>query len=224
MLVSHRYNFIYTKTAKTGGTSVESYFERFCMSDDEWTLSHGRDEYASQFGIVGFRGATKPKNCTYWNHMPAALIKEKVGKEVWDKYFKFCVIRNPYDKVISAFYHMQRANYPSIDLLDVNDERSKFGKWLLHNNLTILNDKDFCVIDGKFCLDDVVRYETLAPELERICVRLGIPWEPATLPTYKAGFRPKNAKVVDLYTEESKKIVEVAFAFELEYFKYKFPA
>ena len=224
MLVSHRYNFIYTKTAKTGGTSVESYFERFCMSDDEWTLSHGRDEYASQFGIVGFRGATRPKNCTYWNHMPAALIKEKVGKEVWDKYFKFCVIRNPYDKVISAFYDMQRANYPSIDLLDVNDERSKFGKWLLHNKLIIPTEKDFCVINGKFCLDDVVRYETMASELERICVRLGIPWEPTTLPTFKAGFRPKNAKVVDLYTEESKKIVEAAFAFELEYFKYSFPA
>ena len=224
MLVSHRYNFIYTKTAKTGGTSVESYFERFCMSDDEWTLRHGRDEYASQFGIVGFRGATRPKNCTYWHHMPAALIKEKVGKEVWDKYFKFCVIRNPYDKVISAFYDMQRANYPSIDLLDVNDERSKFGKWLLHNKLTIPTDKNACVINGKFCLDDVVRYETLESELERICVRLGIPWEPTTLPTFKAGFRPKNAKVVDLYTEKSKKIVEATFAFELEYFKYSFPA
>lgn len=222
MLVSHRYNFIYTKTAKTGGTSVESYFERFCMSDDEWTLSHARDEYISQFGIVGFRGANRPKNCTYWNHMPAALIKEKIGKKVWDKYFKFCVIRNPYDKVVSAFYFFQRTNDPSAEFLDLNDERSKFEKWLRHGKQLPI-DKDRFVINGKFCLDDVLRYEILPAELERICARLDVPWEPATLPTFKAGLRPKNAKTVDLYTEKSRKIVEAAFAFELEYFKYSFP-
>jgi len=47
MLVSHRYRFIYTKTIKTGGTSVESYFEPYCMADGEWTESQKRDEYIS---------------------------------------------------------------------------------------------------------------------------------------------------------------------------------
>ena len=89
-LVSHRHKFIYTKTAKTGGTSVESYFERFCMPGNEWTLSQAREEHVSEFGIVGFRGAKRPANCTWWNHMPASLIREAVGEEVWETYYKFC--------------------------------------------------------------------------------------------------------------------------------------
>ncbi|KPA10844.1 hypothetical protein MHK_008953, partial [Candidatus Magnetomorum sp. HK-1] len=47
MLVSHRHKFIYTKTFKTAGTSVESYFEPFCMNDGEWSRSHPRDQYIS---------------------------------------------------------------------------------------------------------------------------------------------------------------------------------
>lgn len=35
MLISHRKRFIFTKTAKTAGTSVESYFEQYCMPEGE---------------------------------------------------------------------------------------------------------------------------------------------------------------------------------------------
>ena len=103
MLVSHRYRFIYTKTVKTAGTSVESYFERFCMPDGTWQQSHERSEYESSSGIIGFRGVVIPENTRWWNHMPADLIKRQLGQDVWDSYFKFCVIRNPYEKCISAF-------------------------------------------------------------------------------------------------------------------------
>ena len=41
MLISHRKQFIYTKTAKTAGTSVESYFEKYCMPEGKWQFSHG---------------------------------------------------------------------------------------------------------------------------------------------------------------------------------------
>jgi len=107
MLVSHRYRFIYTKTAKTAGTSVEVYFEPYCMRPGEWEPSHVRDDYESEAGIVGFRGPNRPPDCKWWHHMPAAMIRERLGEEVWNNYFKFCVIRNPYDKVASGFFHFR---------------------------------------------------------------------------------------------------------------------
>jgi hypothetical protein len=222
MLVSHRYKFIYTKTIKTGGTSVESYFERFCMPVNEWTLSHARDEHVSEAGIVGFRGSNPPQVLEYWNHMPAALIRDKVGKEVWERYFKFCVIRNPYDKAVSAFYFFKRANKGSVELVDLDQEQAEFESWLLRFPLP--NDRDKYIIDGKFCLNTVIRYETLATDLERVCGQLGIPWDPSLLPNFKAGMRPKNARTDSLYTDKSRKVVESAYAFELDYFKYSFPA
>ena len=74
MLVSHHHKFIYTKTVKTAGTSVESFFERFCMPQNEWEFSHGRDEYVSDYGIVGYRGSSRPPDAEYWNHMSAKEI------------------------------------------------------------------------------------------------------------------------------------------------------
>ena len=59
MLVSHRYKFIYTKTRKTAGSSVESYFEPFCMPDGEWTQRHLREEYVSDAGISVFAASRR---------------------------------------------------------------------------------------------------------------------------------------------------------------------
>jgi hypothetical protein len=227
MLVSHRHKFIYTKTVKTAGTSVESYFERFCMPENEWTFTDGRSEYVSESGIIGYRGSKPPENCKWWNHMPAALIRKKIGNEIWTSYFKFCVIRNPYEKALSAFFFFRRLDNPpthtaSLNSNDLNKERADFEDWLQHSNrLPIDRDKYF--IEGKFCLDDVVRYETLATDLERICARIAVPWNRSWLPTLKAGIRPLNANVETLYTENSRKIVETVYSLELEYFDYSFP-
>jgi hypothetical protein len=100
MLVSHRKQFIYTKTVKTAGTTVEAYFEKYCLPEGEWRLSHARDEYAGPTGVVGYRGLN-PQGKQWYHHMPARAIKRRVGDDVWNSYFKFSVVRNPFDKLVS---------------------------------------------------------------------------------------------------------------------------
>jgi len=75
------------------------------MPEGEWEQSHARDEYESPAGIVGFRGKDTPQNAKWQSHMPAEEIRNQLGDEVWNSYFKFCVVRNPFDKCISAFEH-----------------------------------------------------------------------------------------------------------------------
>src|ERR1700761_4866672 len=109
MLVSHSTRFIYTKTVKTAGTSIEVYFERFCMHPGEWRYSHERKEYASSAGIVGCRTGNllTIQSATWWNHMPAGTIKALLGQETWNSYFKFCAVRNPFDKLVSAYHYFK---------------------------------------------------------------------------------------------------------------------
>ena len=95
MLISHRKNFIYTKTNKTGGTSVEAFFESYCMPEGQFTPSHGREETISEAGIIGFRGKGDGNSFEWRHHMPARQIREKIGADIWNSYFKFCVVRNP---------------------------------------------------------------------------------------------------------------------------------
>ena len=225
MLVSHRYKFIYTKTRKTAGSSVESYFEPFCMSDGEWTQRHLREEYVSAAGIIGFRGkAANVGVARWWNHMPARLIRERIGEDTWKSYFKFCVIRNPFEKAISAFYHSKRHARSERARREVpwtDDDPQLFEDWLERRPPPI--DRDTFCIEGRFALNDFIRYENLVPDMQRICEHLGLRWEPERLPAFKAGIRPPEATAQRLYTARSRKIVRQAYRFELRYFRYDFP-
>lgn len=227
MLVSHRHRFIYTKTAKTGGTSVESFFERFCMPDGAWKQLHARDEYVSEHGIIGFRGKEPPSGTKWWNHMPASAIKAAVGDTVWESYFKFCVVRNPFEKCISAFYFHGGVRHASPRLTkdtrhdELGAERQRFIEFL-QRQMPV--DRDTYMIDGSFCLDAMIRYEVLETDIQRICDRIGVPYDRKYVPEFKRGFRPPDATAGSLYTRRSRELVERAFAFELQFFGYRFPA
>lgn len=226
MLISHRHRFIYTKTAKTGGTSVESFFERFCMPDGAWTQLHGRDEHVSEHGIIGYRGPVPPSGTTWWNHMPASTIKAKVGAAVWESYFKFCVVRNPFEKCISAFC-FQGGDYQASPRVteelrheNLGAEQIRFIGFLQHHAPV---DRDKYMIGRGFCLDAVIRYEALEDDIQKICDRIGVPYDPKYLPHFKRGIRPPDATVGSLYTKRSRELVEKVFAFELRFFGYHFP-
>jgi hypothetical protein len=72
MLVSHEKKFIYIKTIKTAGTSVEMALQPCCMPKGgvvtEWT-----DCSETKTGIVGARGPNAHSQL-WWNHMPASVI------------------------------------------------------------------------------------------------------------------------------------------------------
>lgn len=172
MLVSHKKKFIFTKTAKTAGTSVESYFEPFCMAPGEWEESHGRDQYVSDFGIIGYRGPNRGDSL-WWNHMSAAMIKEKLCSNIWNSYFKFTVVRNPFSKLVSGwyFFHKSRLTWRSFLKNCVKNPRSlrhlflepsdiaNFRQWSIQGGAII--DRDKYLIDGKECVYFLIRYENL---------------------------------------------------------------
>jgi hypothetical protein len=197
------------------------------MPIGEWTLEHQRNEYISDHGIIGFRGNPDQRNsdCVWFNHMPATLVKTAIGNSLWEAYFKFCVIRNPYDRAISIFYHQKtipfRVQEIPIIFTGFDEDMNEFNAWLQNGNFA--SDKDKYSIDDKFCLDEVIRYENLQGDIKKICDRVEASYDPSFLPEFKKGFRPDYARTQDFYTEEGKKIVEAASKFEIDYFEYSFP-
>lgn len=233
MLVSHRYRFIYTKTFKTASTSVEAYFERFCMPEEAWQPSHRRDEFVSDVGIVGHRedgsvGGRRPAGCVWYNHMPAAEIRLQLGEDVWASYFKFCVVRNPYQKCISAFEHLGAKHVAAwsrrvmaATIWGMSAEQVRFYDFLCRRKVI---DRGMYTLDGEICVDAVIRHETLLADLMKICERLSVPYEPDRLPRYKAGQRRPTATVEALYTRPAQTLVARRYAFEIDTFGYRFPA
>jgi len=219
MLVSHRYKFIYTKTAKTGGTSVESYFEKYCMAEGEWVQLHERDEYVSKYGIIGYRGAEPPIETKYVNHMSALKIKDLLGDDCWSRYLKFCVVRNPFDKAVSEFFFRIQKSGKIDENQDLDRWKIMFEKWLSESPKLPL-DTDKFLIDKKNCMDYVIRYESLHKDMSKVCDLIGVSWDSRMLPSFKSGIRPENIRFQDLYTDVSKRIIEKVFQVEIERFGY----
>lgn len=234
MLVSHRKQFIYTKTGKTGGTSIESYFEPSCMPDNEWSFSHARDEYVNSTGIIGYRG-NNSKGKKWYNHMSAKEIKVILGNYIWDKYFKFCAIRHPFDKLISEFYFFENSLNKSsllnlnffkfrISLLlggNSNNEIDRFRYWVLKYGYP--SDRDKYLIDGKVCIDYFIKYENFKDGIQHVCSILGIDFASEHIRRLKSGIRPSNYSIKDYYDTKTIEIVLERYEFEMELFGYDIP-
>ena len=140
VLISHRYKFIYIKNKKVAGTSVEAYFEKYCMDPStKHVVKHKLDSAITDYGIVGNR--ENGKKTKYYNHMNAIKIKRYIGDDIFNSYFKFCVIRNPYDKVVS-YYNM---------LIHRKGKKMTFSEFI-HKNCES-GDYNRYVINGKSCID-----------------------------------------------------------------------
>ena len=239
MLISHRKHFIFTKTVKTAGTSVESYFEQYCMPSGEWQESHARDEYVSEAGIIGYRGEN-PTGAKWYNHMSASKMRKLVGQAIWNRYFKFTVVRNPYDKLISGFYFFERRkqNYTAkrqlrafitqimdrgspIDRVRGETEIERFRCWLRKGGRII--DRDKYLIEGQECVDYFIRFENLHEGMKHVCERLSVPFELSRVPQFKKTIRSHRIPIRDYYDHATRLIVQEMYAWELERFAYELP-
>ena len=216
MLVSHRKQFIYTKTHKTAGTSVEVYFEKYCMPEGEWKFSQvAQQEFVSPTGIIGMRGPVTT-GATWYNHMPAAAIREQVGQDTWERYFKFCVIRDPFDKLVSGFFFSHRDSD-----WRVHDPVPVFREWVQAERFVI--DRDKYTIDDELCLDHYIRFERLKQGILEVCRAVDLPYQPGRLPRLKGGFRNTALPLSAFYDADTVDVVRKCFGFELETFGYSPP-
>ena len=225
MLVSHTHKFIYLKTKKTGGTSVEAYLERFCLPEDITDYgSHDRIQTISDRGIVGSRNNGRSiKTDVYYNHMPASKVKELVGDNVWNNYRKFCVMRNPWDRMVSKFWWQLQSQLLKYEDRPFSDIRDYF-EWFVENKPRWLaDDLDVFTINGEVIVDDVIQYEDFDNEVARVCAEFGETYDTEEMPKYKSGIRKRSNSYQDYYTNlKIKDIVAEAHSVWIDHFGYTF--
>lgn len=220
MLCSHSKRFIYLKTKKTAGTSVEIFFERFCRPDGEFVESHAVHEAISNTGIVGCRMLQRTPNTVYYNHMPATEVRERLGASIFDSYFKFCVVRNPYDKLVSRFWWdvgPGRLSNLSFDAI-----RKCFNRYVSSRLGHLCDDRHIYMVNDVPVVDQFVRFERLFGDLADVCRKLDIDFYPTQVGSYKSGLRARPERYSEYYDAVSRTAVEQEFSFEIERFGYTF--
>ncbi len=221
MLVSHSHRFVYLKTNKTAGTSVELYFEPYCVDPAAPPASESRAESESRWGIVGYRGPDS-SNRKWFNHMSAAAVRDALAPGVWGSYFKFAVVRNPYDVVVSAFWwRLDPEQRHALAEAPFDEVRSAFAVFAATAPLPPNGNK--VAIDGELVVDRVVRFERLEQDVEDVCAAVGVPWRPERLGRFKAGTRMRDEPFASYYDAASARRVEAEYAWELDRFGYGLP-
>lgn len=228
MIVSHRYRFIFVKTRKTAGTSLEVILSQLCGEEDVVTpvdppeAGHRPRNHRGRFDPLpelrlGYGFGVTLRDLLdarrFWNHMPASRIRARLPPAVWRDYFTFTIERNPWDKTLSHFA-MRRARSPGG--LDFDDYLAQGDLCFNHPAYTEPHDP------MRVMVDRVLRYETLDEELSDVLGRLGVPFQAPLGVGAKGGYRSDRRPYQDVYTPAQREIVEHAFRPEIALHGYTF--
>ncbi|MBK5287555.1 MAG: sulfotransferase family 2 domain-containing protein [Acidimicrobiia bacterium] len=154
MIVSHEHRFIFVKTRKTAGTSIEVFLARHLGPDAIITPvkpvveGHTPQHYDGWFNPVPqilHQRQVKPalsdlkRRRTFYNHIPAARIQERIGAKAWRTYFKFCFERDPWDKVVSWYYYRlwQDPDMSFDEFVRTQELPSDFDLYSLHGSVAM---------------------------------------------------------------------------------------
>ena len=125
--INHDLKAIYIHIHKTGGTTIAITLKKYYGFQNYYLHRPDHDKFCFH--------QTKKKYINYENRFHGVITYYKTSPYInkkmnmtplkWDTYFKFCFVRNPYDKIISAWNHINRfkipfRNYLSLDKI-VND-------------------------------------------------------------------------------------------------------
>jgi hypothetical protein len=207
VIISHKHKFIYIKSYKTASTSIQIFLGQYCGKDDVLTPIQ---PVTSEQGRLYNEQARNYHG--FYTHMSAKEIRNKVGRNIWNKYFKFTFERNPWDKAVSFYYFECKTK---------NLEHS-FEEWIREwiKRKRATSNYGLYTINNKIAVDFIGTYENLVVDLKFILNKLNLPY--GELPQEKSGYRKVNEDYKSLYNEETKKLVEQRNKKEIEHFNYKF--
>lgn len=230
MIISHKYKFIFLKTAKTASTSVEIALSKHCGKKDSITpmlpvdeeirrglqyrgsqnyLSPITDYSAKEIINLVFRRSEKKQR--YYHHISAEEVKNYVGDKIWNSYYKFCIERNPWERFISLYFWVCQSE-PRPTLSEFLESEPTL--WLKKFGF------DMYTIAGQVAVNKICLYENLEEELERVRLLLGIP-EKLQLPQSKTQHRQDKRSYHDILDEKQIEKIEQMFSREISLFGYK---
>ncbi len=143
-------------------------------------------------------------------HKSASKIKKELGENIWNEYFKFTFVRNPFEKIVSQ-YHYNRHKFGLKD----STFKEYVKAWSEGQKISTYPQLNLFYIDEK--LDFIGRFENLQEDFNTICDKIGI--QQQQLPHKN---KSKHKHYTEYYDDETREIVAQKYAKDIEYFGYKF--
>lgn len=189
---------------KTAGTSIYTIFEKNgCLK----LKSKEKFENFINKGFVTFGHVSV-------NHL---LKVEIIKTEFFNNSFKFCFVRNPYDRTVSLFHHFKRKkNRLPDNIITFND----FCNYIYNEKVSpigLYNYKKLSQCNPQYLwipkkIDFIGRFENLQNDFNYICDKIGIektelPWKnKSKRDDYKSYYDKETKELIyNFYKEDFKK-------------------
>lgn len=208
MMIDKERRFIFIHIPKAGGTSVETFF-----------VPNMKDRKKNVYG-------NSPLQVDNQAHLKFYHLQIQYPRLNFDEYFKFSIVRNPWDKVVSSFFHSKRK---------IRKDLRKFLGFGMSEDFTFnefvekiqnlekkhphYDEQWSFLIDKKekFRMDYIARMENMQKDFDIICDKIGIPRQ--QLPHSN---KAKRKHYTEYYDDETRSIVAEKYAKDIEYFGYEF--
>ena len=192
-MISHKKKFIFVHINKTGGTSIEKALSQYAKPI-------GKKKHQFLLKECKKKPSKRP------------ILNNK--KDPHYSYFKFAIVRNPWEKMVSTyFWRKPLSKWQNIS----------FKKWVMCSkkpsmltNLAFYNQLDW-ISDrsGNVCVDYIGRFERLQESFDVICKKINIP--PQKLPHKN---KLKYDHYSSYYDKEIVEFVATHFKKDIDYFGY----
>lgn len=163
MILSHKYKFVFIHLGKTGGTAIANTLCPLVGID---------------FGLTMYNPEIYPgKNC---KHISARELKQVLGEKIWQEYFTFCFVRNPYDMLLSAWsMHKQvdgSLSWVNQDWRRYDTFRDFLQGLLIKETKFPENFQTNMLLDenDELLVDFIGKFENLQKDFDAVCDRIGI--------------------------------------------------
>lgn len=211
-MISHKHKCIFVHIPKCAGTSIEMLLEPDVMVNTPLGRKH-------LFGIDD----SPPSGPIVLQHLTADQVKNRIENHVYNEYFKFTFVRNPYAKCFSEYQWWLDHGATS---------KISFKEWLVNHLKPYMGFDTFMFYGhnkpqhefiynnhGKLLVDYVGRVENLQNDLNHICDQLQIDYFKTS---WDQRSKKDSSQYHQYYDDESREIVEHIYKKDFEYFGYEF--
>lgn len=216
-MIGLKHKFLFVHMPKTAGNALQGILAKY--SEDSISVSRPKHDGVERFGITSRFGTRK--------HTRLYEYKEALGRELYDQLFKFTIVRNPWDRVVSKyFFHMMKKDF--IDRRDVAEiDEKPFDREVFVNMIEGTRTMENFLLKrpgwGKIDflkdtdIDYFIRFESLQQGVNEVCDRIGVAREELPLRN-----QSKHKHYSAYYDAKTRDLVYKKLKNEIEYFGYEF--
>jgi hypothetical protein len=217
MLISYTHKFIFFHVAKVAGLSVREALKAYAQKPERFKIkqppkqSGGKPNPLYNMWVILLL------------HTKAKDAKKELPEDVYNNFYKFAFVRNPWDWQVSMYHFiLKEPSHIRHHLVKSMAGFDEYLEWVINTKNPYARgaakfQKDMVTDgEGRLIVDFIGRYETLARDFHHVCKVLNIEASPPQLnSTVHRNYR-------SYYNERTRKIVEEHFKEDIEMFGYTF--